>query len=140
MGFRYNVMSTKRTNCLFELMYEKADESSHFFLSKYTNIHNHPLDVEDVYLGQKYLDKVHFLVDEINKRKMYPAVRDKLLNNMQAIENREQIHELDFEKSFTELQQGVVLIEDTDIMKPWKVSSTNCKLFQMDAVSKALAF
>ena len=139
-GFRYRVSSTKRTNCPFEIVYEKVPGQDNYFLYKYRHYHNHPLDEMDVFLGESLLKRVDFVVSEINKRKNDP----KLLEKLKRIENyridtKEEAGDLDFEQEIEDLKFGRIDVEDTGIMRPWNFSATNMKIFQMDAIWKSIA-
>ena len=139
-GFRYNVSSTKRTNCPFEIIYEKVPGQDNYFLYKYRHYHNHPLEEYDVFLGESLLNRVKFIVSEINKRKNDPKLLEKLskIENFR-IDSKEEANDLDFEQEIEDLKNGQIDVEDTGIMRPWNFSATNMKIFQIDAVCKSLA-
>ncbi|CAI2360844.1 unnamed protein product [Moneuplotes crassus] len=69
-GLRRGAQYSKKTNCPFQVIYNKVDRKPNYFLAKYRCNHNHPLDELEMFAGEIVQKKINKVVNELKQHKL----------------------------------------------------------------------
>ena len=129
-----------RTWWPFAMIYSKVNGKPNYQLSRYRNIHNHPLDEFDMFTGIEVLHKVQYIV---SKLKIIKDSAHELLSKAEeeaSLENSKLPSEFDLDWEFNQLRNGLITVDKLTVLQPNTKSAWNSKIVQIDSLWKALVF
>ena len=129
-----------RTNCPFAMIYSQVEGKPNYQLWRYRNIHNHPLDEFDMYIGIEVLHKVLYIVSELKKIKQNAL--ELLQKAEEEIKNDDKLipSEFDLDREVNQLKDGDITVDKMTVLQPNYKSAWNSKIIQIDSLWKALTF